>query len=115
MVQRLQHCFSHPEKGTQNSPYPEENNSFTLDTDACGTGIGAFLSQFKKGQPERVSAYHSKSLSKAEGIIVSPDGIIGRSGVGEALPPLPLRKEISSTNRPWDASMAHQFLQPRGC
>lgn len=46
--------------------YPVENDPFILDTDACDVGIGAVLSQCQEGQPERVIAYFSKSLSKAE-------------------------------------------------
>jgi hypothetical protein len=36
--------------------YPNETDSFVLDTDASATGIGAVLSQVQNGQ-ERVIAY----------------------------------------------------------
>lgn len=45
--------------------YPIATASFTLDTDASEIGIGAGLSQNQDGA-ERVIAYASRSLSKAE-------------------------------------------------
>jgi predicted aspartyl protease len=45
--------------------YPDMNDPFTLDTDASGFGIGAVLSQIHEGT-ERVVAYFSKTLGKAE-------------------------------------------------
>ena len=45
--------------------YPEPDCHFILDTDASNFGIGAVLSQIQNGQ-ERVIAYYSKALSKAE-------------------------------------------------
>ena len=45
--------------------YPNEIDGFILDCDACNTGVGAVLSQVQDGQ-ERVIAYFSKSLGKAE-------------------------------------------------
>lgn len=45
--------------------YPECGGMFLLDTDASNTGIGAVLSQLH-GQEERVIAYYSRTLSKAE-------------------------------------------------
>ena len=45
--------------------YPDPNVEFILDTDASGTGIGAVLSQVQEGT-ERVIAYYSRVLSKAE-------------------------------------------------
>jgi hypothetical protein len=45
--------------------HPQENTDFILDTDACDVSIGAVLSQVQNGE-ERVVAYGSKSLNKAE-------------------------------------------------
>ena len=45
--------------------YPRTDCHFILDTDASSFGIGAVLSQIQDDQ-ERVIAYFSKSLSKAE-------------------------------------------------
>ena len=56
-------------KGLLTSPpilaYPDEKKPFILDTDASDVGIGAILSQVQGGQ-ERVIAYASRSLAKAE-------------------------------------------------
>ena len=46
--------------------YPRDNDSFILDCDACDFGIGGVLSQVHDGS-EKVIAYGSKTLSKAEG------------------------------------------------
>ncbi|CAC5420078.1 unnamed protein product [Mytilus coruscus] len=45
--------------------YPSPEKEFILDTDASGTGMGAFLSQIDDNK-EHVIAYYSKSFSKAE-------------------------------------------------
>jgi hypothetical protein len=45
--------------------YPQAGLTFILDTDASDSGIGAVLSQVHNGN-ERVVAYASKSLSRAE-------------------------------------------------
>ena len=45
--------------------HPDMNSQFILDTDACGEGIGAVLSQVREGK-ERVVAYASRALTKTE-------------------------------------------------
>ena len=45
--------------------YPLNGGEFILDTDACDTGIGAVLSHIQ-GDRERVVAYASRTLNKAE-------------------------------------------------
>lgn len=45
--------------------YPVPDGRFVLDKDACNPGIGAVLSQEQDGQ-ERVIAYFSRTLSRAE-------------------------------------------------
>ena len=45
--------------------YPTVDGHFTLDTDASGHGVGAVLSQDQNGR-ERVIAYFSRTLNKAE-------------------------------------------------
>ena len=45
--------------------YPETDGDFILDTDGSQFGIGAVLSQIQNGE-ERVIAYASKSLNKAQ-------------------------------------------------
>lgn len=45
--------------------YPIPGETFILDTDASGTGIGAVVSQIQDGK-ERVIAFYSRSLTKAE-------------------------------------------------
>ena len=45
--------------------YPTIGQTFVLDTDVSGVGIGAVLSQMENGT-ERVVAYYSRALNKAE-------------------------------------------------
>ena len=52
--------------GTEIMGYPlNEGDTFYLDVDASGAGIGEVLSQLQTGR-ERVLAYASRSLNKAE-------------------------------------------------
>ena len=45
--------------------YPDPSQTYILDTDASGFGVGAVLSQEQQGV-ERVVAYYSKTLSPPE-------------------------------------------------
>ena len=63
-----QHSFSILKHRLTSSPvlaFPDFQKEFILDTDASLTGIGAVLSQIEDGK-ERVVAYASRTLSKAE-------------------------------------------------
>jgi transposase InsO family protein len=51
--------------GPEIMAYPQEGQSFILDTDASDFGIGAVISQVQDGQ-EKVIAYASRTLNKAE-------------------------------------------------
>jgi transposase InsO family protein len=45
--------------------FPNESDTFVLDTDASGESVGAVLSQIQSGE-ERVIAYASKTLNKSQ-------------------------------------------------
>ena len=65
---RCQHAFEELKAslvGPDIMAYPRDDAPFILDTDACDVGIGAVLSQTQNGK-ERVIAYASRSLNKAE-------------------------------------------------
>jgi hypothetical protein len=53
--------------------YPQPVERFIVHTEAINVGIDGVLSQVQDGQ-ERVIAYCSKTLNKAEETIASPDG-----------------------------------------
>src|SRR5262249_24118346 len=64
-----QNAFDHLKKCLMNAPtlqYPDFERPFVLYTDASGTGLGAVLSQKDDDNKERVIAYASRSLNKAE-------------------------------------------------
>jgi hypothetical protein len=52
--------------------YPQPGERCIVDTDASNVGIGGVLSQVQDGK-ERVIAYYSKTLNKAEKTTASPD------------------------------------------
>ena len=52
--------------GPEVMAYPLNDGMFVLDTDACDTAIGAVLSQVQADGKERVVAYASRTLNKAE-------------------------------------------------
>ena len=63
-----QEAFQHLKAVLTSAPIlamPDEDGTFTLDTDAANSSIGAVLSQTQNGL-ERVVAYASRKLSKAE-------------------------------------------------
>ena len=63
-----QEAFDELKARLQSAPvlsYPIPEGDFILDTDASGEGIGGVLSQIQDGE-ERVLAYASRKLSKAE-------------------------------------------------
>ena len=63
-----QEAFEHLKAVLTSAPIlamPDEDSTFTLDTDAAISSIGAVLSQTQYGL-ERVVAYASRKLSKAE-------------------------------------------------
>lgn len=58
----LRHCLC----STPILAYPDFSRQFTLDTDASEVGIGAVLSQIDDEGRERVIAYGSRALTRAE-------------------------------------------------
>ena len=66
---KQQQAFDYLKKRLMEAPilqYPDFNKPFVLYTDASGTGLGAVLSQIDDEKRERVIAYTSRSLNKAE-------------------------------------------------
>ena len=67
-TQECSDAFNHLKNALITAPvlkYPSSTERFILDTDASNFGIGAVLSQVQDGE-ERVVAYYSATLSKAE-------------------------------------------------
>ncbi|XP_076383913.1 uncharacterized protein LOC143261229 [Megalopta genalis] len=67
-TEEAEHSFEELKRKLMESPilsYPSVNTEFILDTDASNFAIGAVLSQIQQGW-ERVVAYCSKTLGKAE-------------------------------------------------
>ena len=67
-TQECSDAFNHLKHALVTAPvlkYPSSTEQFILDTDASNYGIGAVLSQVQDGE-ERVVAYYSSTLSKAE-------------------------------------------------
>jgi TolA-binding protein len=68
-TERQQKAFDHLKDCLVKAPilqYPNFEKPFVLYTDASGTGLGAVLSQKDDENRERVIAYASRSLNKAE-------------------------------------------------
>ena len=80
--------------------FPDFSKPFLLDTDACETGIGAVLSQEHDGL-ERVVAYASRTLSKAERkyCVTMQERIIGSGYLYETFQALPVRPPFYTSNR----------------
>ena len=68
-TQECDNAFNRLKHTLINAPifaYPLSEGEFILDTDASGFGISGVLSQLQNNE-EKVIAYYSKCLSKAEG------------------------------------------------
>ena len=68
-TQQCQEAFEELRRKLTSAPvlaFPDYSRPFTLDTDASGTGLGAVLSQVDEDGKERVIAYASRTMSKAE-------------------------------------------------
>jgi hypothetical protein len=59
------HCLKDALCTTPVLGYPQSGEKFIVDSDASNVGIGGILSQVQDGR-ERVTAYFSKTVSKAE-------------------------------------------------
>jgi hypothetical protein len=67
-IPEVEASFQTPRGALRAAPilaYLQPGERFIVDTDASNFGIGGVLSQIKDGQ-ERVIAYYSKTLNKAE-------------------------------------------------
>ena len=68
-TEKQQEAFNFLKKCLMEAPilqYPDFEKPFVLYTDSSGTGLGAVLSQIDDEKRERVIAYASRSLNKAE-------------------------------------------------
>lgn len=68
-TEKQQKAFDYLKQRLMEAPilqYPDFEKPFVLYTDASGTGLGAVLSQIDDEKRERVIAYASRSLNKAE-------------------------------------------------
>jgi len=87
----------------------KKEGAFVLDTDASNTGIGAVLSQTQGGE-EKVIAYFSRSLTKAERrYCVTRKELLALVTRCEALPPLRVRAALQSAYRTWGPQVSDEL------